>query len=244
MYVSSNEPIPQNSAMAPPPWKGRLSDARRTRDFLASRKGRERAYSNLATPDSMVGIGLGLVVDANQIIQASEAARQAILIGVGTASDPTSVFTAAVDDLQAIIANAPVNLSMNGSGVMAPAGGSVSPAISVQSGAVYSAVMVPTMPAAAPAPVGGVYLNTAQPQGPVRVPNRRDLYGPPNGPPCAAGLSGYPAPWADAYVQVPGSPAPSYGGALGWIQNNPLLAAGIAAAALALGAMGRKRGRR
>lgn len=226
MYVSSSAPLPQNSASAPVPDEGMA--ARRLRDFMFSRLGRQRMYANLPTAESLAYLGLGLAADASQMIAASEGARQAILIGVGNSSSPSPLSTV-VEDLQQMIANAPTVISLNGSTAVAPAGGVSSPVTSIQTGLVNSAVMVPTMPQRAPVPLGGVYMNPAQPKGPVQPKQSltRARLAPPG-----CGPSGYPPPWADAYVSGPQSQTSSYGGALGWMQRNPLVAMGLALAGL------------
>ena len=135
MYVTSTDPLPQNSGMAVPRGPLVASDARRGRAWLASRHGRERVYSTLPAAVELWAVSPGLAVDANQILGQSELARQSVLIGVGL---PQPVGNDAAVSLPA----APVVFSLNGSST-----GSTSTTLATtQNG---------TMPA--PAPVQGAF---------------------------------------------------------------------------------------
>ncbi len=118
-YFTSSAPIPQNSLLPPPAWKGANADARRQANFDLSRTGRERLYANIPVGADFARYSLNLAVDAQTMLNASEAARQTVLNGVGDSTN--AGFLAGLEaDLASLLANAPVVLSLNGSNAIAP----------------------------------------------------------------------------------------------------------------------------
>lgn len=232
-YFSSSAPLPQNSLMPPPAGEAARSNARVARNAQFSSEGRERFYANMPTAESLASLGLGLPVSADENITASETARQAILIGVGT-PDPTATLADTLgaivgqldSDVQTIINSAPVNLALNGTQGVPPSA-STSSTVS-PSGLVTT---TPTMPQAAPVPFGGVYLDPAPAIRPKIVFAKIRARDP--GGSCSinlpAGRGGNSPAWGDAAVS-------------GGVSGGGLILAGIlAGAVLLLGKAGRGR---
>lgn len=102
-YLSSFAPLPQNSLDPVPPDKAAAWYQARMRDFMFSRTGRERVYSNIPTAESFFDQWPGLAVDAAQIIPQSETARESLLYGLSYSDSESDTLSAA-----------PVFTSLNG----------------------------------------------------------------------------------------------------------------------------------
>jgi hypothetical protein len=138
-YVSSSAPLPTNSLVPGPP----VIDMQRVgANFQASREGRERVYANIPTAASIWNLGPGLAKDAQNILDQSEQARQAVLIGMELPQPLSDALIGQEISLAQIQASAPVVVSING----APGGG-----VGLDSSGAA------LMPAAAPQMVAGVY---------------------------------------------------------------------------------------
>ena len=236
-YLSSSAPLPQNSQDPPPAAEVARSNARLLRNFNISREGRDRVYANVPTAASLWKLGPGLAADADYILKASETGRESVLIGV---SPDTSAVSAGSPTLAQIQAGAPQVVSLNAS---------TTPL------ALTTAAVV--MPPAAPATVAGVYQGAGG-QGlqlhPAPNPLTQIMAGlqklvasgggcrqPSStvelGPGC--GFSGYAPTWGSAQMAMAAGNA-GCGGA----SSGAWLYVGLAAAALGLAVVSKRRGRR
>ncbi len=221
-YFLSSDPIPQNSLLPPPAWKGQASDARRQANFDFSRTGRERLYANLPTGADFLPLSPDLAACAQGMINASDAARQTVLNGVGDDGN-TSFFTTIEADLASIITNAPQVFSLNGSNAVAPAQANTG-SVSASGG---NATVFPTMPARAPQDFRGTWIHPTGPTPTKSVSAKQRQVAPPG-----CGMSGFSPAWGDAYTLAQASTAGSGGTGLGWLL--------LAAAGVGLLAMRRK----
>ena len=201
MLLPSNASLPQNSL--DPPTAREIADTNRRlyQNFMASRTGREAAYSTLPSVESFWDEGAGLAKDVQYIVPASEMARRSVLNGLsplGTANNATA--RAHTSSGMGVMVTAPTVLSLN-----APSTSQSIATLSTPSPVVSPQQTI--MPEAAPVPGPYGYMNPGTPASIAPSGTLAPTMAADSAPAC--GLSGYMPPWSDAFTSAAAATAPA-----------------------------------